>query len=83
MAQVEFDDDALADLDGVYDHIGRSLKSPQAADRTIDRIQTACERYATQPGMGEPRPDLGPDVRILPWDLTLLSIDLSMEASAC
>jgi toxin ParE1/3/4 len=64
MPHVVFDADAISDLDGIYDHIGRSLKSPQAADRTIDDIHAACRRYASQPGMGEARPDLGPDLRI-------------------
>lgn len=64
MPHIELDEDALADLDGIYDHIGRSLKSPQAAEHTIDRIHAACHRYASQPGMGEIRPDLGPDLRI-------------------
>ena len=64
MPHVEFDADAITDLDGIYDYIGRSLKSPQAADRTIDGIHAACRRYASQPGMGEARPDLGAEVRI-------------------
>jgi toxin ParE1/3/4 len=64
MPRVEFDEDAIADLDAIYDHIGRSLKSPQAADRMIDRIDAACQRYASQPGMGERRADLGADLRI-------------------
>jgi toxin ParE1/3/4 len=64
MPQVEFDEDAIADLDGIYDHIGRALKSPQAADRTIDKIHAACQRYASQPGMGEARLDFGADLRI-------------------
>jgi toxin ParE1/3/4 len=64
MPHVELDDDALDDLDAIYDHIGQSLRSPRAADRTIDRIHAACQRYASQPGMGEVRPDLGPDIRV-------------------
>ena len=64
MATLEFDDDAVADIDGIYDHIGRSLKSPQAADRMIDRIHAACELHASQPGMGELMPDLANGVRV-------------------
>jgi toxin ParE1/3/4 len=66
MSQVVFDSAALADVDAIYDHIGRTLKSPQAADRTIDRIQEACQTHANQPEMGERRPDLGEDLRIFP-----------------
>jgi toxin ParE1/3/4 len=54
----------LTDLDGIYDYIGRTRRSPQAADRTIDRIHQSCQVYASQPGMGEARPDLGENVRI-------------------
>jgi plasmid stabilization system protein ParE len=49
MPDVVFDPAALIDVDGIYDHIGRTLKSPQAADRTIDRIQEACRSHANQP----------------------------------
>jgi toxin ParE1/3/4 len=66
MSHVLFDSAALADVDGIYDHIGRTLKSPQAADRTIDQIQRACDTHASQPLMGEARPDLGKDIRIFP-----------------
>ncbi len=64
MPTVEFDDDAVADIDGIYDHIGQSLRSPMAADRVIDRIHAACQLHASQPGMGEQRPDLATGVRV-------------------
>jgi toxin ParE1/3/4 len=66
MSDVILDPVALTDLDGIYDHIGRTLKSPQAADRTVDRIQKACRIHANQPKMGEARPDLGRGIRIFP-----------------
>ena len=66
MPHVVFDPAALADVDDIYDHIGRTLKSPQAADRTIDRIREACEAHANQPRMGEARSNLGKDLRIFP-----------------
>jgi toxin ParE1/3/4 len=66
MPRVFFDSVALADVDGIYDHIARALKSPQAADRTIDEINAACQTHASQPRMGEALPDLGQDLRIFP-----------------
>jgi toxin ParE1/3/4 len=66
MPDVVFDPAALIDVDGIYDQIGRTLKSAQAADRTIDRIQEACRSHANQPQMGEAWADLGQDIRIFP-----------------
>jgi plasmid stabilization system protein ParE len=39
MAQVELDPDALADLDAIYDYIGRARRSPASADQVLERIQ--------------------------------------------
>jgi toxin ParE1/3/4 len=66
MPLVFFEPLALADVDEIYDQIGRTLKSPRAADKTIDRIQRACQTHASQPLMGAARPDLGQDVRVFP-----------------
>ena len=63
MPRAEFDPDALADLDAIYDYIGRVSRSADRADEVVDRIHRACELYANQPGMGEQRPDLGPGLR--------------------
>ncbi len=52
MQRIEIDEDALADIDGIYDYIGHKLKSPQAADRIIDEIPEAFRRHASQPGIG-------------------------------
>ncbi len=66
MPRVELDEAALTDLDAIFDHIGRTLKSPQAADRTVDRVLEACETHASQPRMGQARPELGRDLRTFP-----------------
>ena len=63
MSRAEFDPDALADLDSIYDYIGRVSRSADRADEVVDRIHRACELHANQPGMGEQRPDLGPGIR--------------------
>jgi toxin ParE1/3/4 len=66
MPRVVLDDLAVTDLDGIFDHIGRTLKSPQAAAQTVLRIRESCETHASQPGIGQARPDLGHDVRTFP-----------------
>lgn len=63
MPRLIFDEKAEADLDGIYDYIGIENQSPAAADEFIDAIRRACEPYARQPLMGEPRTELGPDIR--------------------
>lgn len=37
--------------------------NPAAADRQLERIDDKCRLYAEQPEMGDPRPDLGQDIR--------------------
>ena len=37
--------------------------NPNAADRQLERIDHKCRLCATQPEIGQPRPDLGTDVR--------------------
>lgn len=65
MPRVDFDRDALANLDAIYDAIGRASRSLERAEQVVDRIHEACELYASQPGMGQRRPDLGPELRTL------------------
>jgi toxin ParE1/3/4 len=65
MPRLDIDPDASADLDAIYDYIGRARRSPDTADQVLDRIHQACELCAAQPGIGELRPDLGPELRIL------------------
>jgi len=55
-------------LDEIYDHIGRKNHSPAAAARLLRRIAEKCDLYATQPFMGEARPDLGSEIRCFPVD---------------
>jgi plasmid stabilization system protein ParE len=45
MPRVDFDPDALADLDAIYDYIGRASRSLERADQVVDRIHEACELY--------------------------------------
>jgi toxin ParE1/3/4 len=64
MPRLELDPDALTDLDANYDYIGRTRRSPLTADRVVEQIHETCQTYASQPLIGEARPDLGPDLRI-------------------
>jgi plasmid stabilization system protein ParE len=54
----------LADLDAIYDYIGRTRRSPDRADQVLDRIHESCQLHAGQPGVGERRPDLGPELLV-------------------
>ena len=49
------------DLLAIWSHIAED--DPDAADRLLDRIDEGCRLYATQPLMGQRRPDLHPSVR--------------------
>jgi toxin ParE1/3/4 len=65
MPRLELDPDAVTDLDAIYDFIGRTRRSSDTADEVVDRIHRTCELCATQPGIGESRPDLGAELRVL------------------
>ncbi len=58
-----FDARAEADLDEIYDFIGVQKKNPGEADAFIEKVRRACEPYSRQPLMGEPRKELGPEIR--------------------
>lgn len=54
---------ALADLDGIYDHIAIENSNPVAADRFVDDLELKLESHSRQPLMGDPREDLGSGLR--------------------
>jgi toxin ParE1/3/4 len=66
MARVERTPQAEKSLDEVFDYIGRQRHSPAAAAKLLRQIDAKCRLYASQPLMGEARPDLGSDVRCFP-----------------
>lgn len=51
------------DLRAIWRHIAVENHSPDAADRTTDRIIDVFEMLAREPFLGEAREDLAPDVR--------------------
>jgi toxin ParE1/3/4 len=61
MARVLRTKRARADLLEIWLYIAKD--SPVAADRLMDRIDAICNTLATQPLMGQARPELAPNLR--------------------
>ena len=61
MSQVLRSSLAEHDLDEIWAYIAKD--NPAAADRLIDAIVEKCELMATQPELGEARPELAPRLR--------------------
>jgi toxin ParE1/3/4 len=55
---------AEADLDDIWLHI--ATENIAAADRMIERIETAEDRLGEFPQIGQARPEIGPDLRYWP-----------------
>lgn len=49
---VKFSPEALSDLDEIYDYISSTLKSPEAADNTINKILDKTDLLADNPEIG-------------------------------
>lgn len=49
---VKFSPEALKDLDGIYDYIANVLKSPDAADNTINKIPDKTDLLSDNPEIG-------------------------------
>ncbi len=64
MARPRFTTAAFRDLDEIVRYIG--ARNPAAAARLTDRIEAECWRLARNPGVGQIRPDLAPDLRFFP-----------------
>lgn len=64
MPQVTWTAQAEADVEEIDLFLSR--RSPTAANRVTAGIDTTCRRLAASPGMGRPRPDLGPGIRSFP-----------------
>ena len=63
MPKVVWDPDAEEDLRTIAQYIGEKRQSPQAARRLVDSVREKCALHATQPQMGQERPDLEPGIR--------------------
>ncbi|QDT36827.1 type II toxin-antitoxin system RelE/ParE family toxin [Stratiformator vulcanicus] len=55
---------AHEDLMRIGRYIAENSGSLERALEVLDQIDLKCKKYARQPLMGDPRPDLGPDVRL-------------------
>lgn len=56
--------EAAADLEGIGDHIAGD--SPARAAAFVRELRAACGRSAQTPGMGAPRDELRPGLRMFP-----------------
>ena len=56
MRAYDFHPEAESDLNAIWDYI--AAESPDAADRTIDKILAAIEALVPLPHLGHRRPDL-------------------------
>ncbi len=61
MKRFRIDPQARADLDGVYEYVAKANRP--AARRLIERFQEALRLLATQPMMGQARPELAANLR--------------------
>lgn len=64
MGRPRFTSDAFGDLEEIVRYLGE--RDPAAATRMTDRLEAECWRLARDPGIGQPRPDLAPNVRFFP-----------------
>ena len=56
MRAYDFHPEAESDINAIWDYIAED--SPDAADRTIDKIVAAIQALVPLPHLGHPRPDL-------------------------
>lgn len=63
MGNITFTPRAEQDLEDIWNTI--AADNPRAADSLIRRIFRKAELAGDQPGMGAPRPEIGPTARIL------------------
>lgn len=61
---------AEADIRGTALFIAQD--NPRAARAWAERIRERCRRLGETPGIGAPRPEVAPDLRILPVGNTLI-----------
>jgi toxin ParE1/3/4 len=64
MARPRFTPDAFSDLEEIVNYVAE--RDATAAARLLERIEDECWRLAHDPGMGQLRPDLLPNLRFFP-----------------
>lgn len=66
VSNVVYLSDAQEDLFDVWRYVYEESRSLKIADSFVDKIDATCRVYATQPELGELRPDLARRVRCFP-----------------
>lgn len=61
-------EEAIADLEEVYDFIVSSGGPPEVAFGFVQRIRARCEKIGLVPEGGVARPDLGEGIRLVPFE---------------
>jgi toxin ParE1/3/4 len=61
---------AQEDLEAIYGFIAQD--SPTRAYNFLERIQKRCELLGDSPQQGRARPDLGPDLRVVPYGRSVI-----------
>ena len=64
MRKLTYRPGALADLDGIYDHI--APENPRRAASFVEDIRKRCRTLCEHPELGPARPDIKPGLRIYP-----------------
>ncbi len=68
---------AEADLAGIVRYIASD--NPEAARRWLDDMARHCENLGLMPGIGVARPDIRPDLRLLPVGRYLILYEMSAD----
>jgi toxin ParE1/3/4 len=66
--EVKFCDEALCDIENLYNYIADELTNPIAAYETMHKVLKACAKLDIFPERGVKRQFLGENYRILPVD---------------
>lgn len=67
-------EEAIADLDGIFDFLTDNGASPEVAIGFVRRIRARCEKIGSVPEGGVLRPDLGPGLRMVPFERSAVVI---------
>lgn len=68
MPQAIWSPEAALDLEEIAFYIGVTDCRPATADRIVRDVRRLCDLIATQPEMGESRPEFGAGCRVFPFE---------------
>jgi toxin ParE1/3/4 len=78
---VQYRPDALDDIDAIFLYILEASQSFQTAQQFTERLLARCDRIGNAPSGGAPRPDLGPDIRMVPFEHHAVILYREVEAA--